>query len=105
MEVQTQMDDLRHFLPELTPDIFDDAAKGTLAQVETLIINVVMGLLRTEIRFETTLEYTTFRNPVVLFFILQSIHRSDGSFKSEPVISKLASKIIYGLRLFLLGSI
>ncbi|WP_461117943.1 hypothetical protein, partial [Spirosoma jeollabukense] len=74
-------------------------------QIEALLVEVVMDLLRTEITFETTLEYTTFRNPMVVFFILQSTNPRDGSFKSEAVISKLASQIIYGSRLFFLGSI
>lgn len=96
---------LRRITRTLTVEIFESYNEQSLFFLESTLVNIVMQLLRTEIRFETTLEYTTFYNPMILFFILRSINPGDNSFKSESVISKLASKIIYGSRLFLLGSI
>ncbi|KIW21758.1 uncharacterized protein PV07_12813, partial [Cladophialophora immunda] len=97
--------DLQRGLYGLLLEIFEEHNEQSLQNLEALVVDIVMDLLRTEVKFETTLEYTTFRNPVILFLVLQSINPSDQSFKSESVISKMTSKIIYASRLFLLGSI
>ena len=51
-------------------DIFEEWNEDALFFLECLLVEIVMDLLRIEIKFETTLEYTTFRNPMVLFFTL-----------------------------------
>jgi superfamily II DNA helicase RecQ len=104
-ELIERLHEVRRFGRTVTSEILEDHNQDSLFFIECQVVEIVMELLRTEIQFETVLEYTTFWNPVVLFFILQSTNPSDGSFKSEMVISKLASKMIYGSRLFLLGSI
>ena len=97
--------ELRDVFQELSVEIFEDGMEDSLFNIEALLAEIVMDLLRIEIRFETMLEYTTFRNPMILFFTLQSINQRDSSFKSDQVISKLTSKLIYGSRLWFLGSI
>jgi superfamily II DNA helicase RecQ len=99
------VDELRSETYGLSSTVFDEGNEERLFDLECLLVNIVMALLQIENVFETTLEYTTFRNPMILFFVLQSINPTDGLFKADSVISKLASKVIYGSRLFLLGSV
>ena len=69
-ELREHLRDLDRATRDMSLDIFEEWNEDALFFLECLLVEIVMDLLRIEIKFETTLEYTTFRNPMVLFFTL-----------------------------------
>lgn len=75
----------------------------TFKDIEQIIILIFNNLLKLPIKFTTLKEYTLFKNPIIIFFILNSLNKDTLIYKNERDISNLASKVIYNSKLFFIG--
>ena len=74
-------------------------------EIYNLIIDLFIELLEIPIKFSTLKEYTLFKNPIIVFFILNTINPIDYTYRREDYIANLASKIIYNSRLFFISKL
>ena len=81
----------------------EDNKEDILYKIEVKIVYIYIDLLKIPITFTTLKEFTLFRNPTIIFFILNSLNPITLIFKEERDISKLASIIIYNTRLYTIG--
>ena len=77
--------------------------KAVLKDIEDSIVYIFLELLKTPIKLTTVTEFNLFRDPTIIFFILNSLDSSNLIFKDIRDISKLASIIIYNTRLYTIG--
>ena len=77
--------------------------KEALNELETIIILIIKELLVLPIKLTTLKTFTLFRNPTIIFFILNTLDNRKRVFKEIGEISKLASIFIYNTRLYILG--
>ena len=75
----------------------------TLKDIEIIIIYIFIDLLKIPIKFTTLKEFSLFKNPTIVFFILSTLDIKTLVFKEVRYISKLASIIIYNTRLYTIG--
>jgi superfamily II DNA helicase RecQ len=81
----------------------EDIIEELITKVEEYIILIFFELLKIPIKLTTLKEYSLFKNPTIIFFILNCLDKNTYRYKEESTISNLASKVIYNSKLFFIG--
>ena len=81
----------------------EDIKEKLVTKIEEYIILIFLELLKLPIKLTTLKEYSLFKNPIIIFFILNCLDNNTYRYKEESNISNLASKVIYNSKLFFIG--